>query len=117
MARAHARAPRGDPSSTDSPRTMKVSLPRLMIPAGLFSGLLARPAAAATAPWTLTPAANTFRAERKTYGYTVNPGGEVKNGVLISNPGVTPVRLRLRATGKLGAWVKLEQREVTVGGG
>ena len=109
-------------------------LPRLIIAIVLLTGLFARPAvAAANAPWTLEPAANQYGAARQSYGYTVNPGGEVQDGVVVANSGATPLHLTLRAAdaftngagkldlrvaaAKLGAWVHLGQGDVTVPAG
>jgi uncharacterized membrane protein len=94
-------------------------LPRLIIAIALLTGTLARPAvAAADAPWTAKPAANQFGAERQSYGYTVNPGAQVQDDVVVANSGAAPLHLKLRAEpSKLAAWVRLGQDDVTVPAG
>src|SRR4051812_6034371 len=56
-------------------------------------GCLARPAAAAE--WTVKTASNQFGDGRQDYRYTVNPGGKLEDGIVIENPGTTPLRLSL----------------------
>lgn len=81
-----------------------------------LAGLGARPAAAAD--WTVQPAANHFGADREDYGYTVDPGGKVEDGVVLVNAGATPLRVALRATDDttagIGAWVRLDLDSATV---
>ena len=100
-----------------------------------LSAAVARPAAAAddAARWTVRPAANSFGADRKDYGFTVGPGGRLEDAIAIVNQGAVPLRLALRpadavstSTGRFGlvdrgtrstgvaAWVRLEQDVVTV---
>jgi hypothetical protein len=76
-------------------------------------GWLAGPAAAAE--WTAKPAANHFGAARQGFGYTVNPGGRVDDGIVISNHGTGPLRVGLRVTAL--RWVRLERDAVTVAPG
>jgi uncharacterized membrane protein len=65
--------------------------------------------------WTARTAANQFGAGRKSFGYTVNPGGRVQDGIVVVNHGATPLHLTVRAIGKgVGAWVRPDQGEVTV---
>ena len=71
-----------------------------------------RVSAAAAASWTVAPAANEFGAARKQFGYTINPGGRVDDGVVISNHGTGPLRVGLRVTGL--RWVRLQRDDVTV---
>ncbi len=59
-------------------------------------GLLAGPAVAAD--WTVAPAANHFGAGREDFRYTVNPGGQVEDGIAVVNRGAAPLRLALSAT-------------------
>jgi uncharacterized membrane protein len=89
----------------------------LMATVGL-GGLLAPPVAAADAAWTVKPAANGFGADREAYGYTVNPGGEVEDGIVVDNHGDAPLQLALHAkpTG-IGAWTHLNQDNVLVPAG
>jgi hypothetical protein len=101
-----------------SPRTITSVVIMLMATVGL-GGLLARPAAADDgAPWTVKTAANSFGADRQDYGYTINPGGQVKDGIVVANHGTTPLHLALHArdnkpTG-IGAWTHLNQDAVTL---
>jgi uncharacterized membrane protein len=74
-------------------------------------GPFARPAAAAD--WTVEPAANQFGAGRENFQYTLNPGGQVEDGVVVVNHGATPLRLALQAT-DAGEWVSLDRDDVTV---
>ena len=77
-------------------------------------GLFARPAAAAD--WTLEPAANQFGAGRENLQYTLNPGGQVDDGVVVANHGATPLHLAVRSTG-VDSWVRLGRDDVTVAPG
>jgi hypothetical protein len=83
-------------------------------------GSVARPAAAADGdvPWTVKTAANNFGAERQNYVYTINPGGQLEDGIVVVNHGTTLLHLDLvtqdpRSTG-IGAWVHPERDDVTV---
>jgi uncharacterized membrane protein len=82
-----------------------------------LGGLLAQPAAAA-APWTAKPAANSFGAGRQDYRYTLDPGGALEDGIVVRNPGTTALHLDLaskeaRSTG-IGAWVRPGRDDVIV---
>src|SRR3954468_4922767 len=77
-----------------------------------LGGLLARPAAAAD--WSVEPAANQFGPGRHSFTYTISPGGEVQDGLIVINHGATPVHLGLRASGTgVSAWVHLDRGDVT----
>jgi hypothetical protein len=79
-------------------------------------GLGAR--AAAAQDWTAETAANQFGAGRPSFGYTINPGGEVKDGLVVVNHGAAPLRLAVRPDGAgIAAWVHPDQRDVTVAPG
>jgi hypothetical protein len=100
-----------------------------------LAGSVARPAAAADGdvPWTVKTAANTFGADRQNFGYTINPGGQVEDGIVVVNSGTTPLHLAVhaadgvtspkgqldlvakdaRSTG-IGAWVHSDRDDVTV---
>ncbi len=75
-------------------------------------GTLVPPAAAEDVPWTVEPADNSFGADRQSYGYTLNPGGRIEDGVVVTNHGDTPLRLALDATP--ANWVQLDRDTVTV---
>jgi hypothetical protein len=81
-----------------------------------LGGMLARPAAAAD--WTVQTAANQFGAGRESFNYTINPGGQVKDGIVVTNPGTASLHLALRGDGRgVGGWVHLDRDGVTVGPG
>jgi hypothetical protein len=101
-----------------------------------FVVLGAETAAAQEATWSVVTADNDFGADRDNYGYTVDPGGRLDDGLVITNPGPSPLdlavyaadafttddgRLDLRprnttATG-VGAWVHPNQEHITVPSG
>ena len=87
--------------------------------------------ARAEAPWSLATADNSFGADRASFVYTLNPGGQLNDGVLVVNNGSAPLDLTLSAAdgftnraGKLGlvakdskgvgVWVRPDQDDVTV---
>jgi hypothetical protein len=97
-------------------------------------GVFAAPAAAAT--WTVKPADNKFGAGRQGYRFTINPGAQVDDGIVVANPGTTPLHLALYAADafttragtlglvtkdatstRVGAWVHPDRDDVTVGAG
>ncbi|MEI8411474.1 MULTISPECIES: WxL protein peptidoglycan domain-containing protein [unclassified Kribbella] len=64
----------------------------------LLSALTATPAAADDdVPWSVSTAANSFGSERQNYSYTVNPGGQVEDGLMVVNRGRTPLELAVYA--------------------
>jgi uncharacterized membrane protein len=84
-----------------------------------LGGLLAQPATAAVT-WTLEPADNGFGAGREDFRYTVNPGGQVQDGVVVVNHGAAPRRLALEVAPMSsggGGWVELDRDAVTVSPG
>jgi hypothetical protein len=112
---------------------MRGVLATLLVALGVAaSGGTAR--AADDVPWSVSTAANSFGADRPNYSYTVNPGGQIEDGLVVANSGKTPLSLAVYAadgftttdTGKLdlltedakstgvGAWVHTGQRQVTV---
>ena len=112
------------------PRTTTAALALLLAALGLL-GLAAGPAAADVS-WTVTTADNGFGSGRPNYSYTVNPGGQVEDGLTVANHGTTPLTLAVYAadgfTGKngldlvakgakssrVGAWVHPGRPDVTV---
>ncbi|UBU14019.1 COG1470 family protein [Nonomuraea gerenzanensis] len=119
------------PLTTTARRAAAVALLAVL---GL-AGLGAAPAAAGTA-WTVRTAANDFGADRRNYGYTLDPGGSLTDGLVIANPGTAPLRLSVYAAdafttedGRLdllaqgarsaavGAWVRPSRPDVTVPAG
>ncbi|HWK27691.1 MAG TPA: DUF916 domain-containing protein [Solirubrobacter sp.] len=96
----------------------------ILVALGLGGALFAGPAAAAREPsWTLSPAANQFGSGRSSFTYTLSPGAEVADGVVVANHGDSPLRLTLRgadaatneageislhaSSSGVGAWVRL----------
>ena len=100
-----------------------------------FVGLGAGPAAAADddVSWTVRTASNDFGSDRQNYSYTLNPGGQLQDGLVVVNHGTTPLHLAVYAAdgfttdaGQLdlvtkdakstgvGAWVHADRPDVTV---
>ncbi|WP_169952570.1 WxL protein peptidoglycan domain-containing protein [Microbispora sp. H11081] len=123
------------------PRTTAAagSLTRAVVAALLAAlGLLslgAAPAAAADGEtsWTVTTASNDFGSGRPNYSYTLDPGGRIQDGLVITNHGTTPLHLlvyaadgfttaqgRLDLRGRdakqagVGTWVRVDRPDVTV---
>jgi hypothetical protein len=96
---------------------MRPADPRLLLLVMLgLAGLLAQPAAAAE--WTAEPAANQFGAGRQRFSYTINPGSDAKDGVVVVNHDAAPLRLALRpAAGPMSAWIHPARDDVTVAPG
>ncbi|MGI8329541.1 WxL protein peptidoglycan domain-containing protein [Actinomadura scrupuli] len=94
----------------------------------------AGPAAAADGDvsWAVTTASNDFGAGRQNYSYTLNPGGRLKDGLVVVNHGTTPLHLAVYAADgftkegrldlvtkdvqstRVGAWVRTDRPDVTV---
>lgn len=64
-----------------------------------LAGVGAGPAAAADGgfPWEVKTAANSFGDHRQNYSYALNPGGQVKDGLVVVNHGATPLNLDVYA--------------------
>ncbi|ROO84253.1 uncharacterized protein DUF916 [Actinocorallia herbida] len=98
-------------------------------------GLAGTPAHAADgeAAWDVATASNDFGADRQNYAYSLDPGGRVEDGLVIVNPGSTPLTLavytadaftagdglldlagRDEAAEGIGAWARSAVSEVTV---
>lgn len=101
---------------TSHPPSFRRTAVIVMMAAVGLGGLLAQPAAA-----DVKTAANAFGADRPEYGYTINPGAEVEDGIVVVNDDATPLQLDLSATDAksagLAAWVHPEQDNVTVAPG
>ncbi|MEW9527459.1 DUF916 domain-containing protein [Microbispora sp. NPDC049125] len=123
---------------------MRPSRPRTTTAAGAFAtvvtllgflGLGAGPAAAADGDvsWAVTTASNDFGSGRQNYSYTLDPGGQLKDGLVVANHGTTPLRLAVYAADaftakggrldlvakdakstRVGAWVHADRPDVTV---
>ncbi|MEU3788485.1 DUF916 domain-containing protein [Streptomyces fructofermentans] len=100
-----------------------------------FTGLFTGPARAADgdATWTVRTAANSYGDDRSSFSYAVNPGGQVKDAMVVANHGRTPLRLAVYAAdgytteaGRLdlltkdkksvgvGAWVHAEEADIVI---
>ncbi|MFG1709527.1 WxL protein peptidoglycan domain-containing protein [Nonomuraea sp. M3C6] len=98
-----------------------------------FLGVGAGPAAAADGSWAVRTASNDFGSGRQNYSYTLDPGGQLKDGIVIVNDGTTPLHLAVYAADaftaeggrldlvtkdtkstKVGAWVHTDRPDVTV---
>jgi hypothetical protein len=100
-----------------------------------FLAVGAGPAAAADgdASWAVSTASNDFGSGRQNYSYTINPGGQLKDGLVVVNHGTTPLHLAVYAADgfiakggqldlvtkdakstRVGAWVHTDRPDVTV---
>ncbi|MGW1047369.1 WxL protein peptidoglycan domain-containing protein [Streptomyces sp. NPDC002547] len=100
-----------------------------------ITGLSVGPARAADGDvtWTVRTAANGYGDDRSSYSYNVNPGGQIKDAMVVANHSNTPLRLALYAadgfttdTGRLdlltkdkksvgiGAWVHADRDSVVI---
>ncbi|WP_433435330.1 WxL protein peptidoglycan domain-containing protein [Nonomuraea sp. CA-141351] len=122
------------PRTTTAVRTLTQATVVVLLAALGFLGLGAGPAAAdGDVPWTVGTASNDFGSDRQNYSYTLNPGGRLKDGLVVVNRGATPLHLAVYAAdaftaegGKLdlvtkdaksaevGAWVHTDRPDVTV---
>ncbi|MFD4957661.1 WxL protein peptidoglycan domain-containing protein [Microbacterium sp. NPDC058389] len=115
--------------------------------AALVALALALPAAPASAAtdgaagtddvnWTVRTESNNFGSDRTSYGYTIDPGGSVTDGIVVANHGQEPVDLKVYAADgftsedgalslvvageestAVGAWISADEESVTVGPG
>lgn len=96
-------------------------------------GARAVPATADDVSWDVRTAANDFGADRPNYGYTLNPGGRLTDGLVVVNHGAKPLHLAVYAADgftaaggrldllrenarstKVGAWVRPDRPGLTV---
>jgi hypothetical protein len=100
------------------PPSLRITVVIVLMAAMGLGGSLAQSAAAAVSA-TVKPAANQFGADRQDFGYTINPGGQVEDGIVVVNDGTTPLHLDLAAKGSkgIGAWTHADQDDVTVSPG
>ncbi|MFD3521326.1 WxL protein peptidoglycan domain-containing protein [Streptomyces sp. NPDC058653] len=102
-------------------RRTVAALPLLM--AFAIAGLGAGPARAADGDvtWTVRTAANGYGDDRSSYSYTVNPGGQVKDAMVVANRSDSPLELTVYAadgyttgTGQLDLLTK-DKKSVGIG--
>ncbi|MBD3943436.1 DUF916 domain-containing protein [Microbacterium sp. NEAU-LLC] len=104
--------------------------------------MAAAPVSAAAAPdasdvnWTVRTESNNFGADRTNYGYTIDPGGSLTDGIVVANHGDQPVDLKVYAADgftsddgalslvvageeskAVGAWITPGQDTVTLAAG
>lgn len=112
-----------------------VALALLMALAATIAGLASGPAHAADGDvsWTVRTAGNSYGSDRSSFSYAVNPGGAVKDTMVVANHGKDPLALTVYAsdgfttgTGQLdlltrdktsvgvGAWVRPERGSIVV---
>lgn len=111
---------------------MRGVLATLLVALGVIAGSGAA-VADDDVPWSVSTAANGFGSDRPNYSYTVNPGEQVDDGLVVANNGKTPLGLAVYAAdgfttddGRLdlltkdakstgiGAWVRTPNAKVTV---
>ncbi|MFD3481739.1 WxL protein peptidoglycan domain-containing protein [Streptomyces sp. NPDC058665] len=85
-----------------TPATRRKPGPLLLLIALLAlatAGLCAGPARAADGDvtWTVRTAANGYGDDRSSYSYTVNPGGEIKDAMVVANRSESPLELTVYA--------------------
>jgi len=111
--------------------------------AALVALAVALPAASAAAAddttdvnWTVRTESNDFGSDRTNYGYTIDPGGTVTDGIVVANHGQEPVDLKVYAADgftsedgalslvvageesrAVGAWITPGQESLTLGPG
>lgn len=113
-------------------RALVLALLAALAIVGLPAGL-AQAADGGDVTWTVRTAENGYGADRSSFSYTVNPGAEVKDTMVVANRGKTPLTLAVYAadgfttdTGQLdllpkekksvgiGAWVHAARSSVTI---
>ena len=121
------------PRTTTGRRALAQATVVVLLAALGFLGVGAGPAAAADGSWAVNTASNDFGSGRRNYGYTLNPGGRLKDGLVVVNQGTTPLHLAVYAAdaftageGRLdlvtkdakstgvGAWVHMDRPDVTI---
>ncbi|MFU8849760.1 WxL protein peptidoglycan domain-containing protein [Micromonospora sp. SL1-18] len=126
------------PRTTTAGRVLAQATVVVLLVAFSFLAVEATPAAAADGDvsWAVRTASNNLGSGRQNYTYTLNPGGQLKDGLVVINHGATPLNLAVYAadgftteSGRLdlvtedtkstgiGAWVHLDRPDVTVGPG
>lgn len=122
--------PRTTPAATALARSAVVALLAVLAFLATAAGAAA---ADGGAPWSISTASNDLGSGRQNYGYTVNPGGQVDDALVVVNHGSAPLHLAVYAadaftdgTGRLdlvaedakstrvGAWVRTDRPDITV---
>ncbi|MGP4014791.1 WxL protein peptidoglycan domain-containing protein [Saccharopolyspora sp. 5N708] len=87
------------PRPTTSAGTLVHAAAVVLLAAISLVGLGAGPASAADGdvPWTVRTGSNDFGADRQNYSYTLNPGGQLADGLVVVNHGTTPLDLAVYA--------------------
>ncbi|MGW0668373.1 WxL protein peptidoglycan domain-containing protein [Streptomyces sp. NPDC002746] len=119
-------------------RTAAVRTALLFLLAALAFGTSTGPARAAggDVTWTVRTAANDYGEDRSSFGYTVNPGGEAEDALVVANHSTDPLNLAVYAAdgfttekgqldllteGKksrsIGAWVRADRASVRIAPG
>ncbi|MFD7432321.1 WxL protein peptidoglycan domain-containing protein [Streptomyces sp. NPDC059818] len=119
-------------------RTAAVRTALLFLLAALAFATTTGPARAAEGDvtWTVRTAANDYGEDRSSFGYTVNPGGEAEDALVVANHGTDPLNLAVYAAdgfttekgqldllteGKksrsIGSWVRAGRRNVRIAPG
>lgn len=110
----------------------------LLVAVALLLGLVGSPAHAAddVSSWTVRAADGEWGPDRPQFSYNVNPGHEIRDGLVIGNRGKKPLTLKLYAadafttdeggydilgedekTSGVGAWIRINHAQVTVAPG
>ncbi|MFC6161950.1 WxL protein peptidoglycan domain-containing protein [Kribbella jiaozuonensis] len=111
---------------------MRGLLATLLAAVGVMTGA-GTAVAADDVPWSVSTAANSFGSDRQNYSYTVDPGGEVQDALVVANSSKTPLTLGVYAAdgfttddGRLdlltddakstgvGTWVHTPSAQVTI---
>jgi len=119
---------------------------RALCAVALIALAIALPAAPASAAdsddagsdvnWTVRTDSNEFGSDRTNYGYTIDPGGSITDGIVVANHGQEPVELKIYAADgftsedgalsllvdgekstAIGAWITPDQQTVTLAAG
>jgi hypothetical protein len=111
---------------------MRGLLATLLVALGVIAGA-GTAGAADDVPWSVSTAANSFGSDRQNYSYTVDPGGEIADALVVANTSKTPLTLGVyaadgfttsdgrvdlltddaKSTG-VGAWVHTPNAQVTI---
>jgi hypothetical protein len=89
------------PSSPRTPSSqralLRVAVMMLLAALGLVGMQAGTAAADNNVPWTVSTTANSFGTDRQNFSYTLNPGGQLQDGLVVVNHGTTPLDLAVYA--------------------